>query len=122
MSDIDTPGLAEKSTVPHPYTGGNAAANAADRRKAALAEIDEAKFSWFHAKACIVAGKSWHCAANDGAIPGQLHCPAPLPGLLACIHACMQTRCCARLPRDMLSYPCMWAPRQGSVAGACSMP
>ncbi|KAL1411287.1 hypothetical protein Q8F55_002238 [Vanrija albida] len=59
MSDIDTPGLVEKTTAPHPYGGGNAASSAAERRKAALAEIDEAKFSWFHAKACIVAGKSW---------------------------------------------------------------
>lgn len=29
-----------------------------ERRRAALAEIDDAKFSWFHAKACIVAGES----------------------------------------------------------------
>jgi hypothetical protein len=31
--------------------------SAGERRRAALAEVDEAKFSWFHAKACIVAGK-----------------------------------------------------------------
>lgn len=53
---------------------GNVAATAGERRRAALgeidhsqmfqslpepiAEIDEAKFSWFHAKACIVAGQS----------------------------------------------------------------
>lgn len=30
--------------------------NPDERRRAALAEIDDAKFSWFHAKACIVAG------------------------------------------------------------------
>lgn len=32
--------------------------NPDERRRAALAEIDDAKFSWFHAKACIVAGES----------------------------------------------------------------
>ena len=36
---------------------GNAAVSAGERRQAALAEIDEAKFSWFHVKACIVAGE-----------------------------------------------------------------
>jgi PHS family inorganic phosphate transporter-like MFS transporter len=35
----------------------NAAITAGERRRAALAEVDEAKFSWFHAKACIVAGE-----------------------------------------------------------------
>jgi len=35
----------------------NGAVSAGARRKAALAEIDEAKFSWFHVKACIVAGE-----------------------------------------------------------------
>ena len=35
----------------------NMAVSAGERRKAALAEIDEAKFSWFHAKACVVAGE-----------------------------------------------------------------
>lgn len=39
------------------YGGGNGTVNADERRRAALAEIDEAKFSWFHAKACIVAGE-----------------------------------------------------------------
>lgn len=33
-----------------------AVGNPDERRRAALAEIDDAKFSWFHAKACIVAG------------------------------------------------------------------
>ncbi|KAK7690638.1 hypothetical protein QCA50_005737 [Cerrena zonata] len=27
-----------------------------ERRRAALAEIDNAKFSWFHFKVCLVAG------------------------------------------------------------------
>lgn len=39
-------------------TGAGAAASANERRRAALAEIDESPFSWFHAKACIVAGAS----------------------------------------------------------------
>lgn len=38
--------------------GGTSYISAGERRKAALAEIDEASFSWFHAKACIVAGES----------------------------------------------------------------
>ena len=50
MSSIE----AEKTA----YQGGNAAANASGRRRAALAEIDEAKFSWWHVKACLVAGES----------------------------------------------------------------
>lgn len=36
----------------------NVVGNPDERRRAALAEIDDAKFSWFHAKACIVAGES----------------------------------------------------------------
>lgn len=30
--------------------------SAGDRRRAALSEIDEAKFGWVHIKACLVAG------------------------------------------------------------------
>lgn len=36
---------------------GAVVGNPDERRRAALAEIDDAKFSWFHAKACIVAGE-----------------------------------------------------------------
>ncbi|RSH85349.1 Inorganic phosphate transporter pho84 [Saitozyma podzolica] len=43
----------------------NAAITAGERRRAALAEIDEAKFSWFHAKACIVAGVGFFTDAYD---------------------------------------------------------
>ncbi|OCF55548.1 phosphate:H+ symporter [Kwoniella mangroviensis CBS 10435] len=39
--------------------------SAGERRRAALAEIDEAKFSWFHAKACIVAGVGFFTDAYD---------------------------------------------------------
>lgn len=35
----------------------NVPMSAGERRRAALVEIDEASFSWFHAKACIVAGE-----------------------------------------------------------------
>jgi len=35
------------------------------RRRAALAEIDNAKFSWFHAKVCIVAGVGFFTDAYD---------------------------------------------------------
>nr|ODN89126.1 phosphate:H+ symporter [Cryptococcus depauperatus CBS 7841] len=43
----------------------SAAVSASERRRAALAEIDEAKFSWFHAKACIVAGVGFFTDAYD---------------------------------------------------------
>ncbi|ODO07307.1 phosphate:H+ symporter [Cryptococcus wingfieldii CBS 7118] len=43
----------------------NVALSAQERRRAALAEIDEAKFSWFHAKACIVAGVGFFTDAYD---------------------------------------------------------
>jgi PHS family inorganic phosphate transporter-like MFS transporter len=49
----------------HVYQGGNQAASAAERRRAALEEIDEAKFSWFHVKACIVAGVGFFTDAYD---------------------------------------------------------
>ncbi|WVQ62285.1 phosphate:H+ symporter [Kwoniella botswanensis] len=42
-----------------------AVVTAGERRRAALAEIDEAKFSWFHAKACIVAGVGFFTDAYD---------------------------------------------------------
>ncbi|WWC99594.1 phosphate:H+ symporter [Kwoniella sp. B9012] len=42
-----------------------AVVSAGERRRAALAEIDEAKFSWFHAKACIVAGVGFFTDAYD---------------------------------------------------------
>ncbi|GFZ46219.1 Inorganic phosphate transporter PHO84 [Saitozyma sp. JCM 24511] len=43
----------------------SAAITAGERRRAALAEVDEAKFSWFHAKACIVAGVGFFTDAYD---------------------------------------------------------
>ncbi|ODO11789.1 phosphate:H+ symporter [Cryptococcus amylolentus CBS 6273] len=43
----------------------NVALSAQERRRAALADIDEAKFSWFHAKACIVAGVGFFTDAYD---------------------------------------------------------
>ncbi|WVW82201.1 phosphate:H+ symporter [Kwoniella bestiolae CBS 10118] len=42
-----------------------AVVSAGERRRAALAEVDEAKFSWFHAKACIVAGVGFFTDAYD---------------------------------------------------------
>lgn len=38
-------------------TQANVSMSVGERRRAALAEIDEARFSWFHAKACVVAGE-----------------------------------------------------------------
>jgi PHS family inorganic phosphate transporter-like MFS transporter len=42
-----------------------ASTSAGERRRAALTDIDEAKFSWFHAKACIVAGECWSSSGVD---------------------------------------------------------
>jgi PHS family inorganic phosphate transporter-like MFS transporter len=36
-----------------------------ERRRAALAEVDNAKFSWFHAKVCVVAGVGFFTDAYD---------------------------------------------------------
>ncbi|KAL7410853.1 phosphate permease [Mrakia frigida] len=36
-----------------------------ERRRAALREIDEAKFSWFHVKACVVAGVGFFTDSYD---------------------------------------------------------
>ncbi|KAG8685332.1 Inorganic phosphate transporter pho84 [Ceratobasidium sp. 394] len=36
-----------------------------ERRRAALREVDEAKFSWFHVKACLVAGVGFFTDAYD---------------------------------------------------------
>jgi MFS transporter, PHS family, inorganic phosphate transporter len=36
-----------------------------ERRRAALAEVDNAQFSWFHAKVCIVAGVGFFTDAYD---------------------------------------------------------
>jgi PHS family inorganic phosphate transporter-like MFS transporter len=47
------------------YPTAGTTMTAGERRKAALAEIDEAKFSWFHAKACIVAGVGFFTDAYD---------------------------------------------------------
>lgn len=47
------------------YQGATQLPNAGERRRAALAEIDEARFSWFHAKACIVAGVGFFTDAYD---------------------------------------------------------
>lgn len=35
------------------------------RRRAALAEVDNAKFGWFHVKACLVAGVGFYTDAYD---------------------------------------------------------
>jgi PHS family inorganic phosphate transporter-like MFS transporter len=43
----------------------NAAYLLDERRRAALAEVDNAKFSWFHAKVCIVAGVGFFTDAYD---------------------------------------------------------
>lgn len=44
---------------------GNPAYLIDERRRAALAEIDNARFSWFHAKVCMVAGVGFFTDAYD---------------------------------------------------------
>jgi PHS family inorganic phosphate transporter-like MFS transporter len=46
-------------------TRGDAVYILDERRRAALAEIDNAQFSWFHAKVCIVAGVGFFTDAYD---------------------------------------------------------
>jgi PHS family inorganic phosphate transporter-like MFS transporter len=55
-SDVDTK---------QPVVTSTTHASAAERRKAALAEVDQAKFSWFHAKVCVVAGIGFYTDAYD---------------------------------------------------------
>jgi len=50
------------ATKPIPTSRVNAAA---ERRRAALIEVDKAKFSWFHAKVCVVAGVGFYTDAYD---------------------------------------------------------
>ncbi|KAK4054451.1 hypothetical protein OIV83_000945 [Microbotryomycetes sp. JL201] len=67
------------------------------RRRAALAEVDNAKFGWFHVKACLVAGVGFYTDAYDASadIPeifainlasvmiGYVYRPQPAKGLPA---------------------------------------
>jgi PHS family inorganic phosphate transporter-like MFS transporter len=60
----------------------------AERRRAALAEVDNAKFSWFHAKVCVVAGVGFFTDAYDifainiaSTMLGYLYGHAPGPAL-----------------------------------------
>nr|AKO22758.1 phosphate transporter [Rhizopogon luteolus] len=50
---------------PQVHKAANTAYLIDERRRAALAEIDNAKFSWFHAKVCIVAGVGFFTDAYD---------------------------------------------------------
>jgi len=45
-------------------THGNSGYTLDQSRRAALAEVDNAKFSWFHAKVCIVAGVGFFTDAS----------------------------------------------------------
>ncbi|RSH89771.1 Inorganic phosphate transporter pho84 [Saitozyma podzolica] len=58
------PPEAEKNHTNH-NNGTNAAITAGERRRAALAEVNEAKFSRFHVKTCIVAGVGFFTDAYD---------------------------------------------------------
>lgn len=56
---------AEKSSLESDPKGNNVAYTLDQRRRAALAEIDNAKFSWFHVKVCLVAGAGFFTDAYD---------------------------------------------------------
>ncbi|KAG2178401.1 hypothetical protein INT44_001553 [Umbelopsis vinacea] len=47
------------------YANGNEMVDLNARRKAALAEIDNAKFGWFHIRACIVSGVGFYTDSYD---------------------------------------------------------
>ncbi|ORY89459.1 putative phosphate transporter [Leucosporidium creatinivorum] len=58
------------------------------RRRAALAEVDNAKFGWFHVKACLVAGVGFYTDAYDifainlaSTMIGYVYRPMPASGL-----------------------------------------
>ncbi|KAM0789097.1 hypothetical protein ACM66B_003154 [Microbotryomycetes sp. NB124-2] len=60
------------------------------RRRAALAEVDNAKFGWFHVKACLVAGVGFYTDAYDifainlaSVMIGYVYRPQPATGLPA---------------------------------------
>ncbi|GAA6028209.1 hypothetical protein JCM8097_006917 [Rhodosporidiobolus ruineniae] len=55
----------EAKDIDSSYTGQSAAMDLNARRRAALAEIDNAKFGWFHVKACCVAGVGFFTDAYD---------------------------------------------------------
>ncbi|KDQ19246.1 hypothetical protein BOTBODRAFT_27830 [Botryobasidium botryosum FD-172 SS1] len=53
------------SAEPSPGYGNNASYTLDQKRRAALAEVDNAKFSWFHVKTCLVAGVGFFTDAYD---------------------------------------------------------
>ncbi|KAF9223533.1 phosphate permease [Gyrodon lividus] len=55
--------LSEHGSYPEKGQGTTSVLN--DRRRAALAEIDNAPFSWFHVKVCLVAGVGFFTDAYD---------------------------------------------------------
>ncbi|CAK5267263.1 unnamed protein product [Mycena citricolor] len=57
MSDLESHASAAK--------GADATYALDERRRAALAEVDNAKFSWFHVKVCLVAGVGFFTDAYD---------------------------------------------------------
>ncbi|KAH7884621.1 major facilitator superfamily domain-containing protein [Phlebopus sp. FC_14] len=56
--------LSEHESYPEKHQQGQATV-LDDRRRAALAEIDNASFSWFHVKVCMVAGVGFFTDAYD---------------------------------------------------------
>ncbi|KAA1467701.1 phosphate permease [Dentipellis sp. KUC8613] len=59
-SENDIPALPSGRRANH-----SAALELDERRRAALAEVDNAKFSWFHVKVCMVAGAGFFTDAYD---------------------------------------------------------
>lgn len=62
MSSIHEKGSENEGSNDAPANSGYVLDN---RRRAALAEVDNARFSWFHAKVCIVAGVGFFTDAYD---------------------------------------------------------
>ncbi|KDN48675.1 hypothetical protein RSAG8_02662, partial [Rhizoctonia solani AG-8 WAC10335] len=63
---VDEKNISSSNSSAHEAVGKNPAAMTYDeRRRAALREVDEAKFSRFHVKACLVAGVGFFTDAYD---------------------------------------------------------
>ncbi|CAK5268566.1 unnamed protein product [Mycena citricolor] len=57
--------MADKESNASAAKGADATYVLDERRRAALAEVDNAKFSWFHVKVCLVAGVGFFTDAYD---------------------------------------------------------
>ncbi|KAL0574109.1 hypothetical protein V5O48_007842 [Marasmius crinis-equi] len=65
MADVEKTSSEGSVGVPKLNNHNPASALLDERRRAALAEVDNAKFSWFHVKVCMVAGVGFFTDAYD---------------------------------------------------------